>query len=396
MKGGTNSRFDWSTGATLPLVARPWGFNHWSPQSVSNYDFGFWFHPYDKRFFGMRCTHQPSPWMEDYGQFRIFPSIPGQYQTLKDQAAAYDVSKSTWKPYYFNASLIGYGTASSGDTTVEFTSTSHASIMRVKFPTYFSSIYDSAFSQSRRVEIILEGGDDSRGYDFAEVKSMPDDGTLSIQGYSKANVGGVPSNFAHYFVAAIYTGTDGNVPSVKYLNTSSSNEGAFIDFDPIDPSNDLIVVRIATSLISIEQAIVNLRREAPTSKTFTELVQESKYEWNSVLSRVSVDEIHPDYTQQQQDDLKVTFYSSLYRASLFPRYSSETNAVGEELHWSAYDPNGSVFMGPASTDSGFWDAFSTVCEYSVINTYFVCCGTLYFSRYIVLLPYCFPIMRCLS
>ncbi len=26
---GTDSRFDYSTGNTLPLVARPWGFNHW-------------------------------------------------------------------------------------------------------------------------------------------------------------------------------------------------------------------------------------------------------------------------------------------------------------------------------------------------------------------------------
>jgi len=353
--GGTDSRFDWSTGATLPLVARPWGFNHWSPQSVSNYDFGFWFHPYDKRFFGMRCTHQPSPWIQDYGQFRIFPSIPGPYQTLKDQAAAYDVRKSSWKPYYFNASLIGYGTQQGGDTTLEFTSTSHGSIMNVKFPPFFSSIYDSAFLQSRRIEIILEGGDD-----FAEVRSMSDDGTMSIQGYSKANFGGVPNNFAHYFVAAIYTGAHGDALSGKYLNVSSSNEGAFIDFDPLDPSNDQIVVRIATSLISIEQAIVNLRKELPISKSFTDLVAESKSEWNSVLSRVMLNEIHADYSQQQQADLREVFYSSLYRASLFPRNAAETTAEGREVHWSAYDPQGAVFDGPAATDSGFWDAFSTV------------------------------------
>lgn len=312
----------------------------------------------------MRCTHQPSPWMQDYGQFRIFPSIPGPYQTLKDQAAAYDLTKSTWKPYYFNASLIGYGTQTGGDTSIEFTATSHGSIMVVKFPAFYSSIYDSAFIQTRRVSIILDGGDDDRGYDFAEVRFLPDDATISIQGYSKANVGGVPGNFAHYFVAAIYTGSRGDIPSTKYINMSSSNEGAFVDFDPMDANNDLITIRIATSLISIDQAILNLRNEVSTNLTFSDLKKQAKLEWHQVLSRVQIEEIHPDYSQQQHDDLKTIFYSSLYRASLFPRNSSEINSAGTEVHWSPYDPSGGVFDGPAATDSGFWDAFSTVCKCS--------------------------------
>jgi putative alpha-1,2-mannosidase len=74
--GGTESRYDLSTGNTLPLIQLPWGFNGYSIQSDNDPTYkGWWFHPDDKRFFGIRITHQPSPWIEDYGNFLISPSI---------------------------------------------------------------------------------------------------------------------------------------------------------------------------------------------------------------------------------------------------------------------------------------------------------------------------------
>lgn len=329
---------------------------------ISDDDFGFWFHPSDRRYFGMRCTHQPSPWILDYGQFRIVASVPSIYQTLKDQASAFQPDKSVWKPYYFNTSLIGYGTQN-GTPLVEFTSTSHGAIMRIRFPPKVESIYDSGFEQNRRIQILMDGGDSSagRGYDFAEVRPMPDDGAISIQGYSRANSGGVPSNFRHYFTAAIYSGSVGNAPAGSVANTSQSNEGAFIDFDASDASNDEITIRIGTSFISMEQAILNLRSEVNNHLTLEDIVAESKQEWHTVLSRVKVTHISDSYSPDEKKDLLTTFYSSLYRASLFPRQLSEVNAAGEEVHWSPYDENGGVFPGPLSTDSGFWDAYSTVC-----------------------------------
>jgi len=73
-----------------------------------------------------------------------------------------------------------------------------------------------------------------------------------------------------------------------------------------------------------------------------------------------VTSMNDEYHSQQQHDLLTTFYSSLYRASLFPRQLSEVSATGETVHWSPFDPLGGTFTGPLSTDSGFWDAFSTV------------------------------------
>ena len=367
--GGTNSRFDFSQGATLPLIARPWGFNHWAPETdpKADDDFGFWFHPYDRRFFGIRCTHQPSPWILDYGQFRLVASVPSPYQTLKDQASAFQPGLSTWKPYYFNASLIGYGTGDSVPV-LEFTSTSHGGIMHVSFPPYTSNIYDAGFQQSRRIQILMDGGNGNvgRGYDHAEITYLDEDGTIAIEGYSRANSGGVPlegNEFHHYFVAAIYTGSRGDQMHGDIVNMSASAEGAFIDFDPLDPVNDDITVRVATSFISLEQARLNLHQEVGLSRSFDDICMESKNEWREVLSRAKVTAVHKDYSLKQQKDLLTTFYSSLYRASLFPRQISELSSEGELIHWSPYDPLGGIFEGPLSTDSGFWDAFSTVCTF---------------------------------
>eukprot|EP00913_Durusdinium_trenchii_P018795 g17662.t1 len=59
-----------SLGNTLPLVARPWGFNHWSVQTEgirSVEGSSWWFSPKSRNFVAMRCTHQASPWISDYG-----------------------------------------------------------------------------------------------------------------------------------------------------------------------------------------------------------------------------------------------------------------------------------------------------------------------------------------
>lgn len=63
--GGTDSRFDLSHGNVLPLVARPWGMNAWAPVTDSDPTWPqWWFHPTDRNFRGIRCTHQPSPWID--------------------------------------------------------------------------------------------------------------------------------------------------------------------------------------------------------------------------------------------------------------------------------------------------------------------------------------------
>ena len=69
---GTASTYGFSEGNTLPLLGRPWGFNHWAPQTQDQMGSRF-FHMNDRVFHGIRCTHQPSPWIADYAHFLISP-----------------------------------------------------------------------------------------------------------------------------------------------------------------------------------------------------------------------------------------------------------------------------------------------------------------------------------
>lgn len=69
---GTQSTFELSAGNTYPAIARPWGMNFWTPQTGKMGD--GWQYTYTaNRICGFKQTHQPSPWMNDYGQFSIMP-----------------------------------------------------------------------------------------------------------------------------------------------------------------------------------------------------------------------------------------------------------------------------------------------------------------------------------
>jgi putative alpha-1,2-mannosidase len=350
--GGTNSRYDLSHGNTLPLIARPWGFNAWSPYTDTD-NGGWFFHSYDNRFFGIRCTHQPSPWINDYGQFTVNAIMVDPSHDGTNQYSAYNPQKSIFSPYYFKTDQLAYATSESY-TSVEFTSTNHGGMMQVNYPKFEEN---SDFNQTRRLIVTLNGGLDS-----SEIITLAD-GALAISGYSKANSGGVASqeHFAHHFVIGLYSVSD--KPITSMIGSDSSSNAAWVDLSATDEINEKILMRIGTSFISAEQALVNMQREVGSPLTFDEVSSASKLEWRSTLSRVNIGAVDESYSQQQQTDLLTTFYSTLYRASLFPRQLSEVTADGATVHWSPYSVDGSVFEGPLSTDSGFWDAYSTVCKF---------------------------------
>jgi predicted alpha-1,2-mannosidase len=133
--------------------------------------------------------------------------------------------------------------------------------------------------------------------------------------------------------------------------------------NPEDVATEHVTVRIATSLISAEQALENLRQEVSQKMSFGELLAEAKESWRGVLSRVDIKEIDAHYPIDERQKMLQIFYSNLYRASLFPRQLSETNSAGEVVHWSPYDGEGGVYPGALTSDSGFWDAYITVYPY---------------------------------
>ena len=328
---GTQSTFELSTGNTYPAIARPWGMNFWTPQTGKIGD--GWQYTYTaNKIRGFKQTHQPSPWINDYGQFSIMPVV-GKPEFDENKRASWFAHKGeTAKPYYYKVYLAEH------DVVTELTPTERAAMFRFTFPeNEHSYVVVDAFDKASSVKI--------------------DVANRRITGYSTRNSGGVPDNFRNYFViefdkAFTYKAVvDNKTLIAESTETISAHAGAIIGF--ATKKGETVHARVASSFISEEQAMQNLKELG--NDTFDTLVEKGKDAWNDVLGRVEVE--GGDLDQYR------TFYSCLYRSLLFPRKLYEVDASGAIVHYSPF--NGKVLPGYMYTDTGFWDTFR--CLFPLLN-----------------------------
>nr|WP_262908547.1 GH92 family glycosyl hydrolase [Hoylesella buccalis] len=328
---GTLSKVSLSTGNTYPAIALPWGMNFWMPQTGKMGDGWAYVYTADK-LRGFKQTHQPSPWINDYGQFAIMP-ITGKPVFNEDERASWFSHKAeVAKPYYYRVYLADH------DVVTELTPTERAVMFRFTFP-------DT--DQSYVVVDALDRG--------SSVKIIPSEN--KIIGYTTRNSGGVPDNFKNYFVikfdkpftykAAVADG------QIKQGTTEATvnHAGAIIGFKT--KRGEQVHARIASSFISPEQAELNLQELGNSS--FEQIKAQGRQTWNKTLSRIEVEDKNVDHLR--------TFYSCLYRSVLFPRSFYEKDANGKIVHYSPY--NGKVLPGYMFTDTGFWDTFR--CLFPMLN-----------------------------
>lgn len=321
---GTQSVHLLSNGNTYPAIARPWGMNFWSPQTGKMGDGWMYTYTADK-IRGFKQTHQPSPWMNDYGQFSIMP-ITGKPTFDQDERASWFSHKAEIaKPHYYSVYLADH------DVTTEITPTERAARFRFTFPAT-----DSAF-------VVIDAFDKG-----SYVKIIPEEN--AIIGYTTRNSGGVPDNFKNYFVivfdqpfAQVSTFADSALVDGR-LEIQADHVGAIVGFR-IANRGDQVQAKVASSFISHEQAKLNLREIG--NKDFETIKQEGADQWNTELGKVRVGGGTIDQVR--------TFYSCLYRTILFPRMFYEYDADGNVIHYSPY--NGKVLPGYMFTDTGFWDTF---------------------------------------
>lgn len=329
---GTLSKPSLSNGNTYPAIARPWGMNFWSPQTGKMGD--GWMYTYDAdKIRGFKQTHQPSPWMNDYGQFAIMP-VTGELKFTEDDRASWFSHKAeVATPYYYSVYLADH------DVTTEITPTERAARFRVTFPKT-----DSAY-------IIIDAFDKG-----SYIKVIPQEN--KIIGYTTKNSGGVPENFRNYFViefdkpfdnTSIFSGK--NLKEGE-LELTDDHVGAIVGFRT-EKAGEQVNMKVSSSFISHEQADLNLKEVEGMG--FDELKDEGRNVWNGVLERVEVGGGSIDQIR--------TFYSNLYRTLLFPRMFYEYDAQGKVVHYSPY--NGKVLPGYMFTDTGFWDTFR--CLFPFLN-----------------------------
>ncbi|MFC2490307.1 MAG: GH92 family glycosyl hydrolase [Prevotella sp.] len=324
---GTQSTFQLSTGNTYPATAMPWGMNFWTPQTGKMGD--GWTYGYQaNKIRGLKQTHQPSPWINDYGQFAIMATTGKPIFDEEGRASWFSHKAETAKPYHYKVYLADY------DITAELAPTERACLMRFTFPKT-----DSA-------NVIVDAFDKG-----SFVRLLPDKRT--IVGYTTKNSGGVPDNFKNYFVvvfdrdfAAARLADGKKLFAADKQELQANHAGAIVTFSC--KRGEQVHARVASSFISEAQAMQNLNELGNNS--FETLLQKGRQRWNDVLGRISVEDTNVDNLR--------TFYSCLYRSTLFPRKFYEISASGDTLHYSPY--NGKVLPGTMFTDTGFWDTFRSL------------------------------------
>jgi len=337
---GSDSAFELSNGNTYPAIATPWGMNFWTPQTGEMGN--GWCYSYDaNKIRGFKQTHQPSPWINDYAAFSLFPET-GELKVNEDQRASWFSHKAEIsKPHYYKVYLADY------DVTTEITPTERGAQFQFTFP------------KTENAYVLVDGF-----FKGSMVKVFPKE--RKIVGYCRNNSGGVPDNFHNYFV--IYFDKDfdeiqtwktsenkkadnGNL--TQSLSAEDYHVGAVLSFKTED--NEKVTAKVASSFINLEQAELNLKREIGND-TFDQTKNKAAILWNNELGRI---EIEGGSVEQFR-----TFYTALYRVLLFPRKFYELDVNDDIVHYSPY--NGKVLPGYMFTDNGFWDTFRAVFPFFTI------------------------------
>lgn len=329
IKQGTKSSRRFSQGNTSALVQRPFGFASFTLQTDSTR--GPWFyHPEDHSLEGIRLTHQPSPWIGEHGAIVMQPQIEIPRGNTWTRWSGIDPKAVTLEPHYMNVFL------KRSRCVFELTPTEYGALVELDFEResdkYFSVLpvkgecsyqYDA---ETNRLYVSTDGNDLDK-FDDGVLKAyfvfQFDEDTVDSE---KTLIGNVKEDTSEPGIAT----TGENTCIHLYLKKQK------------------VEVKLATSFISCEQALQNLKNDS-TYADFAQLKEENAALWNSYLSKI---EVEGDAAKMK------AFYSCMYRAFLFPHKAYELDVEGKPIHFAPCD--GTVKNGYRYTDNGFWDTYRTV------------------------------------
>ena len=221
---GTDSSYRLSYGNTYPAVAVPFGMNSWTP--VTGEPGSGWGYTYDgEKISGIKQTHQPSPWMNDYAAFALMAETGPVKVKQQERGSWFSHKAEVARPYSYKVYLADY------DVTAEVAPTERAAQFRFTFP------------ESDDAHILLDG---LAGGSMVKV----DVKNRRITGYVRNNNGGVPDNFHNYFVAEFdrdftlaRTWAGDNAPTNE-LAREGDHVGAVLSFKT--KKGDKVHVRVAS------------------------------------------------------------------------------------------------------------------------------------------------------
>ena len=336
VKMGTASTRERSCGNTNPIVARPFGMNHFIPQT-RDINGGWLYHPSDIRTTGIRLTHVPSPWLGDYARIIMMPTSGNKDGVALDgnRQSSYDVKNSILSPAYMKLHLIRYG------VTAELVPTVRGGILRSTWSCDCPKLIDGGETHRFLLDFSAEDRE-KNGERIIGATADIDFENGIVKGYTnnfrRFGLENLANNFRMYFVFDFGAAINKELSVIKNGVVNLAFCG----------SPEMVECRFATSFISLEQAQFNLKTEV-SDFSLEQLKKQGEIEWESYLSRIEI-----------KADAKTTktFYSCLYRTFLFPRIMHEICPDGSVRHFSAM--NGKICDGYMYVDNGFWDTYKTV------------------------------------
>ncbi len=320
---GTNSKHELTRGNTYPTTALPFGMHTWTPQTGRNGD-GWKYQYFKNKIRGFQQAHQCSSWSNDYAVFSFMPVMDNLVVNENDRELAFRHENETGKPYYYKVTF-------DNNITTEMSPTERGAHLRFSFP------------EGHKSYLVLDGYTRISGVKILPEKRM-------ITGYVN-NGHGFQKGWKNHFVAVFdqpfesYGVWENRHNKVKENISSDEGEGvgAYIQFK----TGVKVQVKVASSYISEEQAMLNLTTELGKDRLLEDTKKRAWKIWNDHLSRIIV--------EGDSEDDKATFYSCFFRASLFSRKFYEIDKNGLPYYFSPYD--GKVHEGYMFTDTGFWDTF---------------------------------------
>ncbi|MFE9023465.1 GH92 family glycosyl hydrolase [Streptomyces sp. NPDC007808] len=327
---GTLSSGGFSRGNTFPATAVPHGFNFWTP--VTNAGSLSWLYDYARAnnadnlptIQAFSASHEPSPWMGDRQTFQVMPSTAPSTPDLGREARelAFRHENETARPYY-------YGVRFENGLKAEMTPTDHAAVLRFTYPGDDASV-------------LFDNVTDQAGLTLDEENGV-------VTGYSDVK-SGLSTGATRLFLYGVFDKpvTGGSASGVK----------GHLRFDAGDDRT--VTLRLATSLIGIDQAKDNLRQEIPDGTSFEAVKARAQRQWDRLLGKVEVEGATPDQL--------TTLYSSLYRLYLYPNSGFEK--VGSKYRYaSPFSPmpgpdtpthtGAKIVDGKVYVNNGFWDTYRT-------------------------------------
>ncbi|MGW7412158.1 GH92 family glycosyl hydrolase [Streptomyces sp. NPDC054863] len=333
---GTNSSGSYSRGNNIPATAVPHGFNFWTP--VTNAGSTSWLYDYARgnntdnlpTLQAFSASHEPSPWMGDRQTFQVMPSaVPGTPDASRTaRALPFRHEKETAKPHY-------YGVTFENGLRTEMTPTDHAAMMRFTYP-------------GEDASIIFDNVSNDGGLTL-------DPRTSSFTGFSDVK-SGLSTGATRLFVYGVF---DAPVTASGKLSGGGGDDvTGYLRFKP--SAQKQVTLRLATSLISVDQAKQNLASEIPAGSRFERIRDRAQDAWDDILGRVEV--------EGASHDQLTTLYSSLYRLYLYPNSGHEK--VGSRTKYaSPFSPQtgpdtpthtgAKVVDGEVYVNNGFWDTYRT-------------------------------------